>query len=217
MVSNLAAGLVPLNEFPLRRWYYVETAAGRPRWYYHARALEHRLRDGPRFYELIDPPLRELCRIVLRAGLFTTPSCAGHFHLPEHYRAVWSDLWRDAAAVRAAGLVVTDSENGAGWAFRNAAYELPWRDCDAFCEEVMAHQNEGYIGVIVPAERRQAAARLQAWDVANPAVRIVFENELSRLFDQQTFGVYTWTRTPTERDAVWAEVTARLRRLLAWP
>src|ERR1051326_6919725 len=83
-IAALDAGLVALRQFPLRKWYYAS-----PLWYYHRPAAEHVLKRDPRFFELVDPLLRELCRIVFDAGCCTTPSCEGHFYARARFEKIW--------------------------------------------------------------------------------------------------------------------------------
>ena len=73
-ITRLDAGLVPPQEFPLRRWFYAT-----PLWYLHRPATTYRLKPDAAFWRLVDPQLRTLCQEILRAGLYTTPSCQRHF------------------------------------------------------------------------------------------------------------------------------------------
>ncbi len=212
--ADLSAGLVPLSEFPLRKWYFAADAPHPPRWYYHAPALEHRLRDDPEFYELVDPPLRELCRLVRDAGLCTTPSCSGHFYAKERFARIWDDLQRESRAIRHDGLELVDSESGAGVRFRNAAYTLPWQEFGEFHAQVDALQRQGYVGLAIPPARTGLVQRLASDAFATPAARIIVESRLGRLFGQPVFGVYVDAESTDERDATWAEVTGYLRGVL---
>lgn len=129
-MSQLSCGLIAPRLFPTRQWFY----AG-PWWYYHAPAVFHQLRVDRRFYELVDPALRELCRRLLAAGLRTTPSCQGHFYERPRFERVWDQLSREAGAVRTAGLVVRDCENGRARLFRDPLYRLPWPHFEAFYDD----------------------------------------------------------------------------------
>src|SRR5438067_8000604 len=72
-IRGLQAGLVPHREWAVRRWFYAN-----PIWYYHRRSAAHEIRPTGKFYKLVDPELREVCRLLNDAGLQTTPSCQGH-------------------------------------------------------------------------------------------------------------------------------------------
>lgn len=106
-LDNLSPAIIPLREFPLRKWYYVN-----PLWYYHAPALEHRLRRNERFFELVDPAQRELCRLALEAGLCTTPSCQGHFYPQDRFEQIWAQLVEHEAQIRNVGLLLEGLRNG---------------------------------------------------------------------------------------------------------
>ena len=69
VVMDLDSNIIAQRLFPLRKWYYAN-----PLWYYHAPAFEHPLRTDQKFFKLVDPALRELCHVLLEAGLCTTPS-----------------------------------------------------------------------------------------------------------------------------------------------
>jgi hypothetical protein len=198
----LDPGLVPVREFPLRKWYYAD-----PLWYYHVPALEHRLTDDPQFYAKVDPPLRALCRLLLEAGLCTTPSCSGHFYPRERFERIWSGLARDAEAIRGEGLRVKDSETEAAALFRDSEYCLPWQSADDFYAKAGSEQNHGYLGIAIPVERSRLIERLRRDAYAEAAASIRFDDELTRLLGQPLFGVYVRTHAQDECDAVWARVT----------
>lgn len=202
VVSGLDPGLAPLREWPLRKWYYAD-----PLWYYHAPARTHRLSDDPKFYELVDPPLRELVRVVRAAGLATTPSCSGHFYTKGRFARIWENLERDAAAIRGAGLVLRDSETDACHLFRDAAYALPWASFAAYFEEVDRLQRGGYIGIVLPATATGLAERLRRDAFTTSLAAVRYDAELSGILGQPLFGVYVNPPALAQRETAWAAVT----------
>jgi hypothetical protein len=206
LIENLECGMIPLREFPLRKWYYVS-----PLWYYHAPSTEHRLRLNPKFFELVDPQLRDLCAAALAAGLCTTPSCQGHFYPRSRFEAIWIGLQEDASQIRAKGLALTDAETQEKRVFRQGGWELPWDSFADFYREVNDAQAHGYIGLAVPHERASLVRRLQdnAFDFG--AARIELDEDLSERLDCALFGVYVSAATPNENAEAWAAVTAYLK------
>src|SRR5438105_3376368 len=106
VITGLRADLVPHRQWALSRWFYAN-----PIWYYHRRSAAHELRAEGKFYQLVDPMLREVVRLLNDAGLRTTPSCQGHSYPKERFEQVWSELKREEPAIRDGGLVVKDCEN----------------------------------------------------------------------------------------------------------
>src|SRR5262249_11812252 len=129
-VSGLESRLLPLRAFPLRKWYYANRL-----WYYHTRALHHDLHVSPIFYQLVDPALRELCEVLLSAGLCTTPCCQGHFYPYSRFERIWNELSDEAAKICGDGLIVRDSETGEAFRFHDQCYRIDWRDFDTFYHE----------------------------------------------------------------------------------
>lgn len=209
-IAGLDAGLIPLRAFPLHKWYYAQ-----PLWYYHAPATVHRLRSDEHFFEMVDPPLRELCRIVLAAGGCTTPSCSGHFYPRERFERIWSLLEREAAEIRGAGLLVRDSETHEPYLFAQADFTLPWADFSEYFEAVAATQQNGYVGVALPPRETALVERLHENPFGDGVARLIFDEELSGLLQQPLFGVYVSPRTPAELERAWQAVTDYLRATLA--
>jgi hypothetical protein len=210
IVRGLDAGMVSLREFPLRRWYYAD-----PHWYYHAPALEHRLSDDAKFYELVDPPLRPLCRAARAAGLSTTPSCAGHFYMKERFARLWATLQRDADGIRGGGLAVCDSESGAPCVFQDPAYVLPWTDFDAFFAQVDALQRQGYLGLAVPPRRAACVNGLVDGSALPAGVEIGLDPELTSALGQPLIGIRVSPANLSERERLWAAVTRHVQAALA--
>src|SRR5262249_48727263 len=149
IITGLSADLVPPPLYATRHWFYATT-----NWYYHAaipvgedatidgRGVHPRLNINDRFYELIAPHPRLLCRLINEAGpgFRTTPSCEGHFYGREHFERIWLDLKQQEVAIRGGGLRVRDSETDEPFNFRDGAYSLPWSEADTFCAEAGASQ-----------------------------------------------------------------------------
>src|SRR5690242_14472195 len=105
-ISDLSAGLLPHRQWAISRWFYAN-----PIWYYHRRSSVHEIRLGGRFYQLIDPALRDVCRLLNDAGARTMPSCEGHSYPRERFEQIWEELRREEPLIRGHGLVVKDCEN----------------------------------------------------------------------------------------------------------
>jgi hypothetical protein len=208
-VSGLEAGLIPLRTFPLRKWYYANEL-----WYYHAPAFEHRLIADPKFFELVDPQLRELCRCLLSAGLRTSPSCQGHFHSRERFRRVWDELSHEEELIRSSGLLVRDSESEEPFAFSEPEYRLAWPDFASFFEQASRQQQHGYIGIAIPNGQPELVARFCDHRVVLDGVRIEPDTELGGIFGQPFVSVSVESRSREQRDAAWAAVTAHVKGLL---
>jgi len=168
-ISALRADLVPHREWASRRWFYTD-----PIWYYHRRSADHEVRTGRRFYDLVDPELREVCQLLSRAGLRTTPSCQGHSYPRERFERIWTELNREARAIRGGGLVVRDCESDTPFLFRQPEWRVPWPSFDAFYREADAHQNEGYLGIVVPPDQPGLEVRFRCgpyrtrWSILAP-------------------------------------------------
>ena len=210
ILTGLDPGIIPQRAFPLRRWFYAN-----PLWYYHTPATQHRLRTDAQFYELVDPALRELCQVLLAAGLCTTPSCQGHFYPRQRFERVWDELSREADSIRDSGLVVHDSETDCPYQFQSPQYQLPWPDFAAFLDQAFPHQNHGYIGIAVPTDRQRLVKQLQSDRYQSPPVRIEPDQDLSVALEQPIFSVYVDAKSPEERDAAWQDVTRYVKSILS--
>jgi len=208
-ISTLHAEIVPHREMAIRRWYSASTL-----WYYHRRAFPGEYECTRRFYQLIDPELRELCRLLHDAGLHTTPSCQGHFHGRSHFEEVWDELERESRLIQSVGLSVKDAESGRDFLFRASTFELPWSQFAGFYRDAATHQSEGYLGILLPHDRHRVVCALhnQPFRMKNAWIR--FDGELSCLLDRSLFGVTVKPRDPNERAELWLEVTRYWRGLL---
>jgi hypothetical protein len=208
-VEGLKAGLVPHREWAVSRWFYAD-----PVWYYYRRSTAHEICPGGRFYQLVDPELREVCRLLHEAGVGTTPSCQGHSYPRERFERIWEELKREEGPIRGEGLVVKDSESQKEYLFRDAAYRLPWGSFEEFYEAAGTHQNLGYLGVIVPEEMPALAERLAEDGYRTDVTRVEEEPEVGRLLGGRLFGIHVNADDPHFRSAEWRALTEYVGRTL---
>lgn len=211
-VAGLEAGLVPLREFPVRQWFYAT-----PLWYFHRPAITHRLQPNARFWQLVDPSLREICRAILRAGLLTTPSCQGHYYPRSHFASVWRSLDESTRAVRNGGAWVRDSETDQPVLFRDPLFALPWKRFEDFFIDAAAHQSAGYLGLALPRARTALADLLAQDSYCTNAARIERDAELSDRLGVHLFGIHVAAPNPEQRDAEWTSLTHYLIGVLREP
>lgn len=208
-IHGLQVGIVNVDEYPLRRWYYAS-----PQWYYHHLSAPQFLEPRRFPYTLVDPALKTLCQLAHRFGIGTTPSCQGHFYEPHHFQKVWQELKRQAMSIRGTGLLVRDSETGTSYCFEMPDYILPWSTCAAFVDTASVYQTHGYIGLIIPPDRGEIADQLARDRFRTETARIELDRRFGWLCPQQLFSVHVEPRTPAQRDTAWEEVTTYLHRLL---
>ena len=208
-ISGLLAGLIPHREWALRRWFYAN-----PIWYYHRRSAAHEIRVGGRFYQLVDPALREVCHLLNEAGVYTTPSCQGHSHPREHFEKIWDELRREEPLIRAQGLVVKDCENDERYLFRQADYQIPWRSFEDFYRDAAAHQKVGYLGILVPDDRADLAKALEAGGYRIPAAEISTDERIDAFVGGTLFEVRVETADPRVRDEQWRTFTDYVAQVL---
>ncbi len=217
-IAGLSARLIAPRLFPTRRWF-----ASTPLWYYHApRRVSGRRRDtlrvDARFFARVDPELVGACRLLLAAGLRTTPSCQGHFYPRPFFAAVWDDLVRERRAIRGDGLVVVDAESHERVVFRDPAYRVPWSSFTEFEAEAAGGQSRGYLGIVVPAEREALLAALDraasSDDGAGDGARLRRERSLPADGTGALFALTVEAGTIAERRRAWARATERLSATL---
>jgi hypothetical protein len=209
-MSGLRAGLVPLREWGIRRWFYAN-----PLWYYHRPSAVHEIRAGGRFYQLVDPELRDVCRLLNDAGARTTPSCQGHSYPRERFERIWEELRREKPLIRGAGLAVKDCENDESYLFRQADYRVPWPSFDDFYREAAAHQSVGYLGIVVPDDRPDLAGRLWSDRYTTPATRLRRDEPIGALLGGTLFEVRVESTDPMMRAAEWRAFTNYIADVLA--
>jgi hypothetical protein len=209
-IAGLRATLVPHREWAISRWFYAN-----PIWYYHRRSTHHELCTGRQFYKLVDPDLRELCALLNRAGLQTTPSCQGHSYPRDRFEAIWRELRREEALIRGDGLEVKDSENDNASVFRDPSYTNPWRSFDDFFREANAHQGIGYLGIILrDVAQRALADDLREAAAAGPNLRAEEHPEIGELLDARLISITVEEPDEQRRSAAWQGVTERVRNVL---
>jgi hypothetical protein len=209
-ISDLRADLVPHREWAVSRWFYSN-----PIWYYHRRSFDHEIRPGGRFYRLVDPELREVCRLLNDAGAQTTPSCQGHSYPREHFEKVWDELRREETLIWGEGLVVKDCENDESYLFRQGDYRVPWPSFADFYREAAAHQNVGYLGILIPADHGNLARQLREDGYATPATRLRPEEQTGALLGGTLFEVRVETADPAARTAEWRAFTKYVAEVLS--
>jgi hypothetical protein len=203
MASNivgLSAGLLEHQRWPVSKWFYAN-----PLWYYHRDGTDEEIVPNRKFYQLVDPDLREICRELNDAGLHTTPSCQGHFYPRERFERIWDELKREEPQIVGSGLVVKDSETDAEYLFRDPSYRVPWANFDGFYAKAADHQGTGYLGIVVPCDNglcdRFRAARRRTGKMA-----LFEENPHGRRLGGTLFDILVEPRDPENRAKIWAEI-----------
>jgi hypothetical protein len=194
----------------IRRWYYAD-----PLWYYHRLGTATELNTNRKFYQLIDPELRDLCRLLHEAHVHTTPSCQGHFYDHDHYEGVWELMQREAHAIRTTGLQVTECESGKRYVFYYPAFHIAWPDFAHFYSEAGRNQTQGYLGVLLPRDRHDLICKLHNKPYRSARASIKFDGELSCLLGGSLFAATVKPNDPADRAQQWKAITTYFRELLA--
>lgn len=210
IISTLRADLVSHREMAIRKWY-----AGSSNWYYHRRALPGEYDCSRRFYQLIDPQLRGLCRLLHRYGIHTTPSCQGHFYGRDYFERIWDALVRERDLIQTTGLKVRESSEGREFLFRACTYELPWPNFNEFYSLASTTQTQGYLGILLPREQHALVCELHNHPFHTERAAIHFDGDLSCLLGGSVFGVTVQPRDPAERDRLWQSVVEYLHAILS--
>lgn len=208
-IRGLRADLVPHRRWATSRWFYAN-----PVWYYYRFSATHEIDPSGRFFKLVDPELREVCRLLNDSGIRTTPSCQGHSYPRERFERIWDVLQAEQEPIRSRGLEVRDSENQKRYLFHDAAYQIPWTSFDDFYRDAAGHQNIGYLGMIVPEVREQLITRLRAEKYRTVATTIQEDEELSRVLGGVVFAVRVDAIDPQTRSIEWQDFTAYVRALI---
>lgn len=208
-ITGLSADLLPHRQWAVSRWFYAS-----PIWYYHRRSAAHEIRPGGRFYQLVDPLLREVCRLLNDAGLRTTPSCEGHDYPRERFERIWEELKREEPLIRGDGLAVKDCENDEAFLFRQNDYQIPWRSFEDFYREASAHQNVGYLGILVPDERSDLADKFASSRYTTRATRLRLDEPIGALLGGTLFEVRVETTDRLIRAAEWRAITHYISQVL---
>jgi hypothetical protein len=208
-VEGLSAGIVDHARWAVSKWFYAN-----PIWYYHRRGTDEELCTNRKFYDLVDPGLRPLVKLLHDHGLHTTPSCEGHFYPRSRFEQIWAELTREANDIRGEGLIVKDSETDKPYRFRDRAYQLPWPTFDAFYAQAGEHQGMGYLGVLLPCDCDAVADRLAELECDEPNLRIAFDVENGKRLGGRLLGILAKPRSTAERASIWGVVTDRFRQIL---
>ena len=210
VISTLRVDFVPQREMAIRKWY-----SGSSHWFYHRRALPGDFDFSRRLFQLIDPQLRAVCRLLHRHGIHTTPSCQGHFHERAHFKQIWDSLQRDEELIRAEGLEVRDSTDGRPFLFRASTYELPWEQFDSFYDQAAAEQTRGYLGVLLPRHRHDIVCELHNRPFDTERVSIRFDGQLSCLLNASVFGIVAHPSDGDDGHLLWTKVAEYFYGLLS--
>ena len=208
-ITGLSAAIVPHRMWAVSRWFYAN-----PIWYYHRLSAAHEICAGGKFYQLVDEELRELCRLLNEAGVRTTPSCQGHTYPKERFERIWEELKREEGPIRREGLVVKDCENDRPYVFREEGYRVPWESFEEFYREAGAHQNVGYLGVVLPPGLEGLERRMSEDGYETAGLRVTRDDELGRMLGGVLMNVQVEAPDPPTRTREWAEFTGYVRDLL---
>jgi hypothetical protein len=210
LITDLNVDFLPHRRWAISKWFYSN-----PLWYYHRPGTDERIVLNRRFYQLVDPDLRDLCRLLNERGLHTTPSCQGHFYLRDRFERIWGELRREQVAIASDGLVVKDSETDQPYLFRRADYCLPWADFDTYYAQAAEHQGTGYLGILLPPEGPPLHDQL--CDTAGQGLH--YQVESDRRTGARLGGIllhlFVRAPDPAARTAAWGELTRRIGELIA--
>ena len=201
-IDGLRADLVPHRLWALSRWFYAN-----PLWYYHRVSAAHEIDTDGKFYRLVDPELRELCKLLNDAGIRTTPSCQGHSYPRERFERIWIELLREQELIRGRGLEVRDSDNQDAYLFHNPDFRLPWESFGSFYREAAAHQNVGYVAMILPRSAGALVRRLAAEKYKTVCTTIAEDSELGPALGGSVFAVQVDAPDPQTRGIEWRNAT----------
>ena len=209
IITGLRADIVPHEQWAVSKWFFAN-----PLWYYHRLGTDEQIVPDRRFYQLVDPELRGLCKVLHEADLHTTPSCQGHFYAQERFERIWEELRREADAIRNDGLLVRDSETQEPYRFADGDYHLPWTRFDHFHGQANAHQGIGYIGILVRPDQAAIERRLSSLMPESGPTEIGFDEALGRMLGGRLLTIITRPRDEAERADLWPLITRRVERAL---
>ena len=162
----------------------------------------------------MDPDLRDVCKLLHDVGIRTTPSCAGHSYPRDRFERIWEELKREEGPIRGDGLQVKDSENQKAYLFRDPDYSVPWSSFEDFYREAGAHQNVGYLGILIPPELDAVARRLREDAYRTRLTKLSAEEETGRILGSPLFGVCVTAVDAQQRAAEWRRFTDYVRSTL---
>jgi hypothetical protein len=208
-MTGLRADIVPHREWGIRRWFYAN-----PIWYYHRPSAAHEICTTGKFYQLVDPELREVCHLLNDAGVRTTPSCQGHSYPRERFEKIWNELKSEEQQIRTTGLLVKDSENDQPYLFQEPQYIAPWTEFETFYSEARSHQNIGYLGIIVPAGSEMMARLLESIDISGSQCAISRDEELGEILGGILISVRVNAIDAQSRSGIWQQFTDQVRDVI---
>ena len=206
MMTSLRADWVPHRRWAVTQWFFAN-----PIWYYHCPSSTHEIDTGGRFYRLVDPELRDVCKLLHEAGIATTPSCQGHSHPRERFERIWDELKREEPSIRCGGLMVKDSENQKSYLFRDPRYRVPWESFERFHEQAASQQNVGYLGLLIPPAHGELSRRLEEEKYRSVATTIDRDHQLGRVLRHDVFHILVDAIDPQSRSIEWQNLTQYLR------
>jgi len=209
-ISNLRSDLLPHQRWAISKWYYANAL-----WYYHRDGTGEEIVPNRKFYQLVDPDLREICRELLDAGLQTTPSCQGHFYPRERFEKIWDELKREEPPITHGGLIVKDSETDREFLFRDLRYRVPWPNFADFHTAATEHQGTGYLGIIVPHDQAAQIERFRHARRRTGKMTLFDENPGGRYLGGVLFDILVEPRDPENRTEIWEEIRRAIRDVLA--
>ncbi len=201
-ITGLRADIVPHWQWATRKWFDAE-----PLWYYHRAGTDEEIVANRKFYQLVDPDLRELCRLLNDHGLHTTPSCQGHFYPRDRFERIWEQLTREAPRIAGEGLVVKDSETDRQFLFRESGFVLPWDSFDSFYAQAADHQGTGYLGIVVPEDRPGLISQLCGLSGKRGIISMGFDERISQALDGRLYNIVVRPANDDERIRGWSQIT----------
>lgn len=189
--------------FDTYRWWAPQRLRPGPTWFYAT--LEHGYhRPGKVELATVDAPLRPLVANMVKYGVPTLPSCAGHFPSDQELWRLYEGLMRDAEWVRSYGLTLKCVETGALDVHRDPSWRLPLYE--TWATETKKYSGVGRIGLVVcPADAAGICEDLT--DI--PGVRV----EVKAAGDGQGNEIATIITKANDlghRDQLWGTITHRL-------
>ncbi len=205
-VHGLSSAIVPHRRWWQRTWFQ---AIGGTR-YYHRPGFRRAFAPGERFYEGVDPDLRELCKALVERGLRTAPSCQGHFHDRAYFEQRWDELRHEADAITRDGLVVLDAQSSRRHLFRDRHYSVAWGTFEAFFRQSLRHQSTGYLGVFVPRHELSVYRRLRRLATRQSIAAFTFDRRAERIARAHLLHILVHPRDEQDGERRWRWLTERI-------
>jgi hypothetical protein len=137
-------GFIPHEEFHKYSWLLPDSHKF---WYYFIpRENKNFDTSYKKFNNSVDKDLKDLVSFLHEKNIFTTPSCAGHFHKPSDYHKVYELLKKDEEKIKYEGMFFFDYEKGEFYFVRDKEYEIPFNE-EYFIKKGVEYQKKGVIGI----------------------------------------------------------------------